>query len=132
MNNFKKIGLTALAGSLVATSVYAGEMSVNGNASVHMNINAGHDSSGAGDFTAGRATDENGFGNFQHAPPSGFLALCSANLPTAESIDPAETDDNFPQKLFKTVLYTNSLFRAYNYCSLISNDVTLTISNYAG
>ena len=30
MNNFKKIGLTALAGSLVATSVYAGEMSVSG------------------------------------------------------------------------------------------------------
>ena len=28
MNNFKKIGLTALASSLVATSVYAGEMSV--------------------------------------------------------------------------------------------------------
>jgi outer membrane protein OmpU len=43
MNNFKKIGLTALAGSLVATSVYAGEMSVNGNASVHMNNRAGTD-----------------------------------------------------------------------------------------
>jgi len=43
MNNFKKIGLTALAGSLVETSVYAGEMSVNGNASVHMNNRAGTD-----------------------------------------------------------------------------------------
>ena len=43
MNNLKKIGLTALAGSLVATSVYAGEMSVNGNASVHMNNRAGTD-----------------------------------------------------------------------------------------
>ena len=30
MNNFKKIGLTALASSLVATSVYAGEISVAG------------------------------------------------------------------------------------------------------
>ena len=36
MNNFKKIGLTALAGSLVATSVYAGEMSVAGAASLRM------------------------------------------------------------------------------------------------
>jgi outer membrane protein OmpU len=36
MNNFKKIGLTALAGSLVATSAYAGEMSVSGSASFNM------------------------------------------------------------------------------------------------
>ena len=36
MNNFKKIGLTALAGSLVATSVFAGEMSVAGGASFNM------------------------------------------------------------------------------------------------
>jgi len=43
MNNLKKIGLTALAGSLVATSVYAGEMSVNGNAKVGMNNRAGTD-----------------------------------------------------------------------------------------
>jgi outer membrane protein OmpU len=36
MNNFKKIGLTALASSLVATSVFAGEMSVAGSASFNM------------------------------------------------------------------------------------------------
>ena len=36
MNNFKKIGLTALASSLVATSAYAGEMSVAGSASFNM------------------------------------------------------------------------------------------------
>ncbi|WP_297680746.1 hypothetical protein [uncultured Candidatus Pelagibacter sp.] len=41
MNNFKKIGLTALAGSLVATSVYAGEMSVAGSASWTMSNHAG-------------------------------------------------------------------------------------------
>ena len=38
--NLKKIGLTALAGSLVATSVYAGELAVSGSASmkvVHVN-----------------------------------------------------------------------------------------------
>jgi outer membrane protein OmpU len=36
MNNIKKIGLTALAGSLVATSAFAGEMSVAGSASFNM------------------------------------------------------------------------------------------------
>ena len=37
MNNFKKIGLTALAGSLVATSVaYAGALTATGTAGVHM------------------------------------------------------------------------------------------------
>ena len=45
MNNFKKIGLSALAGSLVATSAFAGEMSVAGGAS----INVEHTNGGAGD-----------------------------------------------------------------------------------
>ena len=35
MNNLKKIGLTALAGSLVATSAYAGAMSVSGSAKIN-------------------------------------------------------------------------------------------------
>jgi outer membrane protein OmpU len=34
MNNFKKIGLTALAASLVSVSANAGEMSVSGSASI--------------------------------------------------------------------------------------------------
>jgi outer membrane protein OmpU len=36
MNNLKKIGLTALAGSLVATSVYAGELAVTGSAGMNL------------------------------------------------------------------------------------------------
>ena len=32
MNNFKKVGLTALAGSLVAFSAHAGELTVTGGA----------------------------------------------------------------------------------------------------
>ena len=40
--NLKKIGLTALAGSLVATSVFAGEMSVTGSASMKVeHVNGG-------------------------------------------------------------------------------------------
>ena len=45
MNKYKKIGLTALAGSLVATSAFAGEMSVAGSAS----INLEHTNGGAAD-----------------------------------------------------------------------------------
>ena len=47
MNNFKKIGLTALAASLVSVSAHAGEMSVSGSASINVegytgeNLNAG-------------------------------------------------------------------------------------------
>jgi outer membrane protein OmpU len=36
MNNFKKVGLTALAGSLIATSAFAGSMSVSGGADVSL------------------------------------------------------------------------------------------------
>ena len=36
--NIKKIGLTALAGSLVATSAFAGEMSVAGGASITVEL----------------------------------------------------------------------------------------------
>jgi outer membrane protein OmpU len=43
--NIKKIGLTALAGSLVATSAFAGEMSVSGGASIGVE----HTNGGAGD-----------------------------------------------------------------------------------
>jgi outer membrane protein OmpU len=45
MNNFKKIGLSALAGSLVATSAFAGEMTVAGSASLNME----HTNGGAAD-----------------------------------------------------------------------------------
>jgi outer membrane protein OmpU len=43
MNNFKKIGMTALAASLVSTSVFAGEMAVTGSASMAMEGHSGGD-----------------------------------------------------------------------------------------
>ena len=42
MNNFKKIGLTALAASLVSVSAHAGEMSVAGSASVGVDQHSGN------------------------------------------------------------------------------------------
>ena len=38
MNNFKKVGVTALAGSLIATSAFAGSMSVTGSAGISMSL----------------------------------------------------------------------------------------------
>ena len=45
--------------------------------------NFGQDSSFTGEKTSGSANaqDDNGQGDFYYTPPSGFLALCSANLP---------------------------------------------------
>jgi len=54
MNNLKKIGLTALAGSLVATSVFAGELTATGAASMSVsNITGTADTSVGKDFGMG-------------------------------------------------------------------------------
>jgi len=45
MNNFKKIGMTALAASLVSTSVFAGELSVAGSASINFENHGKSDAS---------------------------------------------------------------------------------------
>jgi|LUMA01.1.fsa_nt_gb hypothetical protein len=45
------------------------------------NINFGQDGTFAGHTTAGGYADGNGHGNFKYSVPSGYLALCSANLP---------------------------------------------------
>ena len=75
-------------------------------------LNAGQNPSFNGALTGGNigsATDKNGFGLFKYDPSgTDFIAMCSANLPTAEEIDPAETDDNFPQKLFSPIIWTGN------------------------
>ena len=43
MINIKKIGLTALAGSLVAVSAYAGELSVSGGAKMAYTADTGNE-----------------------------------------------------------------------------------------
>ena len=63
-----------------------------------LTINAGQDSSFCGAKSTGtaNASDDNGFGDFYYTPPSGFLAMCTANLPVDENIDPAE--GSFPKE----------------------------------
>jgi len=69
--------------------------------------NFGQDSSFAGNKTPQGNTDDNGYGDFYYAPPSGYLALCTANLPDpVASIDPAQ--DGSPQDHFNTVLWTGN------------------------
>jgi hypothetical protein len=49
--------------------------------SANESINFGQDSSFAGLVTPSGYTDANGIGDFYYAPPTGYLALCTANLP---------------------------------------------------
>ena len=94
--------------SISATEVYHIVCSFTGgsNSAIHMNLNCGHDSTGAGDFSSGSATDENGFGSFQFSPSTEFLAPSSANLPIATELDPAE--ENHPAKYFDAIAYTGN------------------------
>jgi hypothetical protein len=82
--------------------------SYNDSSSENFPQNFGQDSTFAGRITAGGNADENGFGDFKYAPPTGFLALCSGNLPVSDDIDPAQTDTDYPGKQFNTVLYTGN------------------------
>lgn len=68
-------------------------------------VNFGQDSSFAGNKTAQGNTDANGRGDFYYSPPSGHLALCTANLPDPPAaFNPAV--DNTPQDHFNPVLFT--------------------------
>ena len=71
-------------------------------------INAGQDSTFGGAVSAGGNADGNGFGDFKYAPPSGYLALCSANIPISDDIDPAQTDDDHPVKQMNVLTYTGN------------------------
>ena len=72
------------------------------NGSNYQVLNFGQDSSFAGNKTSGsaNAADGNDIGDFYYAPPSGFLALASSNLPEPAIIDGTEH--------FNTVLYTGN------------------------
>jgi len=70
-------------------------------------MNFGQDSAFAGTETAQGNTDGNGIGDFYYAPPSGFLALCSANLPEP-TIGPNSGANNQSDDHFNTVLYTGN------------------------
>jgi hypothetical protein len=63
-------------------------------------VNFGQDSSFAGNKTAQGNQDSNGKGDFYYAPPAGYLALCTDNLP--------EPTIKNPRDHFNTILWTGS------------------------
>ena len=71
MNNFKKIGLTALAASLVSTSVFAGEVTVKGSAKINfenysMDKSAGAKAAGTKAFSMGNQLTFSGSGELDN------------------------------------------------------------------
>ena len=67
MNNLKKIGLTALAGSLVATSVFAGELTATGSASIGVsNITGTNDQANGNNWSMGNSVTLAGSGELDN------------------------------------------------------------------
>ena len=62
-------------------------------------FNFGQDSSFASNKTAQGNQDGNSIGDFYYTPPTGFLALCTSNLPDVAVV---------PSEHFNTVLYTGT------------------------
>jgi outer membrane protein OmpU len=81
MNNFKKIGLTALAGSLIATSAFAGAMSVTGSAGIGLN-NASNSDKG-NSFSSGDSLNFTGTGELDNG----------MTVTTSQEIDGGNLDD---------------------------------------
>ena len=71
-------------------------------------FNFGQDSTFGGQETAGGNADENGFGDFKYSVPTGFLANCSGNIVISDDIDPAQTNNDIPQKQFNAITYTGN------------------------
>jgi len=66
MNNFKKIGMTALAASLVSTSVFAGEMAVTGSAKINYEIYSGVEQDSSKSFSMGNQLTFSGSGELDN------------------------------------------------------------------
>ena len=91
-------------GKLYSPSVLLRSDGTSGSNSVRFNF--GSDRSFGANLSLGTAyADENGFGEFRYSVPSGFLALCSENLPDPD-IDPNSGEN--PSDYFNTVLYTGN------------------------
>jgi outer membrane protein OmpU len=81
MNTFKKVGLTALAGSLIATSAFAGAMSVTGSAGISLNNTSNRDQGNS--FSSGDSLNFSGSGELDN----GMV------ITTTQEIDGGNLDD---------------------------------------
>jgi len=119
-------------------------------------LNCGQDSTFSGRKTAGNYADENGIGDFLYSVPSGYLALCTANLPeptigpnsdtlsdehfdialwtgtgTTQNITSLEFQPDFVWMKARTVAYNNWLFDAVRGTgNLLASNTTDTETSY--
>jgi hypothetical protein len=104
---FYKNGVVQNSGTAAVTgltgTMYIGATSYSVNSTVL--LNCGQDSTFAGNTTAGGNTDANGIGDFKYTVPSGYKALCTANLPDPV-IDPAQ--DGIAGNNFDVVTYVGN------------------------
>ena len=117
MNNIKKIGLTALAGSLVATSAFAGAMSVSGSAKVSYKSNGAEKVTGNPMSTA-KGISFSGSGELDN----GF------NVSTTYTM----TDAAFSSSQVVVDMGDSGTFYAYNGASLAGIDAYKDVMPTAG
>ena len=61
-----------------------------------------------GTGSGGGNSDVNGYGSFYYDDGASAKAICTGNLPVADAVDPAQTEDDIPSKLFGTLQYTGN------------------------
>ena len=96
MNNLKKIGLTALAASLVSTSVFAGEVSVSGGAAINfenysMDTSAGAKAAGTKAFSMGNQLTFTGSGELDNGMTVGISFVLDQGDDTAIASSPFDS-----------------------------------------
>ena len=86
--------------SVISSTYYpGGVIGWGGGDEGELTFNFGQDSSFGGTKTAQGNQDGNDIGDFYYTPPTGFLALCTSNLPAVAVV---------PSEYFNTVLYTGT------------------------
>ncbi len=95
-------GGTGFAYENIASSTYYFGITLYTNGITDSVWNFGQDSTFVGSETATSNADGNGYGAFHTAPPSGFLALCTANLeePTIGTNSDTQADNHFDIVLY--------------------------------
>ena len=91
MNNFKKIGMTALAASLVSTSVFAGEMTVAGSASMNWENYSGTQQSSTKSFSMGNQLTFSGSGELDNGMTVGISFVLDQGDDTAIASGPFDS-----------------------------------------
>jgi len=102
IQTYKNGASTGSATSFTSSTYYGEEMTPAVGAyysTSKMYTNFGQDSSFAGNKTAQGNQDSNSIGDFYYAPPTGYLALCTQNLPEPAVI---------PSEHFNTVTWTGN------------------------